>query len=426
MRQEPTFGRAAKPAGKAPDPVARNVVARPIAEAPSQSLRTQPGVAPPSKAAAKAKPRKTRRERGAAAAPDEGSGRRRGKRNRKSAAANNPVVVFGNFLFTAMILGIVGAGVALYAGNRSFEGAGPLAQDSTFTVAAGSSLGEIAGGLERAGMITNAEIFEVGARAHGNGSAFRHGEYAVQAGASMKTIMDTMVSGAAILHPLTVVEGTTVFQAWQRIAGHDMLAGDMPEQMPPEGMLMADTQKFSRGTTRAELVDRMVAQQVQLVAQVWETRQPDLPVNTMAEFMTLASIVEKETAVAGERPLVAGVFVNRLRRGMRLQSDPTIIYGLFGGEGMPSGRPIYQSDIESRTPYNTYVIGGLPPGPIAIPGRAALEAVANPAETDALYFVADGTGGHAFATTLDEHNANVRRWREIRRQREAEAESAQN
>jgi len=152
---------------------------------------------------------------------------------------------------------------------------------------------------------------------------------------------------------------------------------------------------------------------------------PRLPIDDINEFVTLASIVEKETALAEERPRVAGVFVNRLERGMRLQSDPTIIYGLFGGEGKPADRPIYQSDIESQTPYNTYVIDGLPPGPIAIPGRASLEAVANPARTEELYFVADGTGGHAFARSLDEHNANVRRWRQIEAERAAAREAAE-
>jgi hypothetical protein len=182
-------------------------------------------------------------------------------------------------------------------------------------------------------------------------------------------------------------------------------------------MLVADTQKFSRGTTRAELIDKMIAQQEAIIEEVWANRSPDLPLKDINEFVTLASIVEKETGVPNERSRVAGVFINRLKKGMRLQSDPTIIYGLFGGEGKPADRPIYRSDLDKETPYNTYLIEGLPPGPIAIPGRAALEAVANPSVTEDLYFVADGTGGHVFAKTLDEHNENVRRWREIEKQR---------
>ena len=192
--------------------------------------------------------------------------------------------------------------------------------------------------------------------------------------------------------------------------------------MPAEGWLVADTQKFSRGTTRADIVERMVEQQRKLVEQIWERRSPDLPISTMEEFVTLASIVEKETGVAEERPRVAAVFINRLRQGMRLQSDPTIIYGVWGGAGKPADEPIRQSHIRGETPYNTYVIDGLPPTPIAIPGRASLEAVANPAQTDDLFFVADGTGGHAFARTLEDHNANVARWREIERKRAEEAE----
>ena len=198
----------------------------------------------------------------------------------------------------------------------------------------------------------------------------------------------------------------------------------MPETPPAEGMLVADTQKFSRGMARTELIKSMEAQQQAVIDETWANRSSDLPLKDINEFVTLASIVEKETAVPNERSRVAGVFINRLRKGMKLQSDPTIIYGLFGGEGKPSDRPIYRSDIDKPTPYNTYQIVGLPPGPIAIPGRAALEAVANPSVTDDLYFVADGSGGHVFAKTLAEHNENVRRWRDVERQRAEEAAKA--
>ena len=202
--------------------------------------------------------------------------------------------------------------------------------------------------------------------------------------------------------------------------------GDMPAELPPEGMLVADTQRFARGTTRSEIIEKMIREQKQLVESIWKRRQPDLPIANIEEFVTLASIVEKETGRADERTRVAGVFINRLRKGMRLQSDPTIVYGLFGGEGKPSDRPIYRSDIDKPTPYNTYLIDGLPPTPIANPGRAALEAVANPSQTDELYFVADGTGGHVFAKTLEEHNENVVRWRKIEAERLKNAEGAEN
>ncbi|RUX53710.1 endolytic transglycosylase MltG, partial [Mesorhizobium sp. M7A.F.Ca.US.014.04.1.1] len=176
-----------------------------------------------------------------------------------------------------------------------------------------------------------------------------------------------------------------------------------------------DTLRFTRGATRQQMVDKLLADQKKLVDDVWQRRAPDLPLANVEEFVTLASIVEKETGKGDERSRVAAVFLNRLAKGMRLQSDPTIIYGLFGGKGKPADRPIYQSDIQKQTPYNTYVINGLPPTPIANPGRAALEAVANPSKTDDLYFVADGTGGHVFAATLDEHNENVARYRALQK-----------
>ncbi|WP_349365236.1 MAG: endolytic transglycosylase MltG [Roseitalea porphyridii] len=346
-------------------------------------------------------------------------------RRRRARAARSQVVIFANFLFTLFVLALVGLGGAMYLGKVRFEQPGPLEASTTYMVRPGATLIQIASGLERRGIISNARLFELGSRAYGTEDDFKAGEFEIRAGASMKDIMDTMVQGVAILHPLTVVEGTTVYQAFQKIAEHEMLSGEMPDEMPPEGMLIADTQKFTRGTERRDIIARMIDQQERLVQQIWEKRDSDLPIDDINEFVTLASIVEKETALAEERPRVAGVFVNRLERGMRLQSDPTIIYGLFGGEGKPADRPIYQSDIESQTPYNTYVIDGLPPGPIAIPGRASLEAVANPARTEELYFVADGTGGHAFARSLDEHNANVRRWRQIEAERAAAREAAE-
>ncbi|WP_306118677.1 MULTISPECIES: endolytic transglycosylase MltG [unclassified Roseitalea] len=416
----------ADPTPQAADPFASDVKLRPVPETSGHDLRPQGGVEPPRRGRRRRSDEAAQGGRSADNDPAGRNGPATRAQRRRARAARNPFIVFLNFVFTLAVIGVLVAAGAVYIGLDRFQEPGPLAEASTFVVPEGANLSQIASGLEERGMITDARIFRYATRAYGTESAFKAGEYEIAAGASMRDIMDVMVSGDSILHPLTIVEGTTVFQAWQRIADNPMLVGDMPPEMPPEGMLVADTQKFSRGTTREQVVAAMIDQQLDLINEVWQTRQPDLPIADMADFVTLASIVEKETGVADERPLVAGVFMNRLRRGMRLQSDPTIIYGLFGGEGMPSGRPIYQSDIRSQTPYNTYVIDGLPPGPIAIPGRASLEAVANPAETDALYFVADGTGGHAFARTLDEHNANVRRWREIRAQREAAAQETQN
>ena len=245
---------------------------------------------------------------------------------------------------------------------------------------------------------------------------------AVPTGIAHGTIT-VVVDGRPIEYRITIPEGLTVDQAWERIANHPDLIGDMPQEKPMEGWLLANTISFPRDAQRSAIVAELVERQRVMVEEIWNTRQADLPIETIEEFVTLASIVEKETAVPEERPRVASVFINRLRQGMRLQSDPTIIYGIFGGAGKPPERPIYRSDIDTPTPYNTYTIDGLPPTPIANPGRASLEAVANPPETRDLFFVADGTGGHAFAETYEEHNANVRRWREIERQRGEAAEN---
>lgn len=350
------------------------------------------------------------------AEPPQDDGRAPKKRKRP-----NQFVVFLNLMFSLLIFGLIGIGAILYLGQQAFEGDGPLRAEAVYTVPSGASIAQIANGLASRGIIEDSRLFRLGVRAYKNETTMKAGEYAFAPGISMKEVMEKLVEGRAIQQSVTIVEGMTVFKAFERIAANEALVGDMPSELPPEGSLVADTVLFQRGMERADIVARMRDAQSNLVAEIWATRRPDLPIADINEFVTLASIVEKETGVAGERPEVAGVFINRLRRGMRLQSDPTIIYGIFGGAGKPSDRPIYRSDIDTPTPYNTYTIDGLPPGPIAIPGRAALEAVANPADTPALYFVADGTGGHAFAETLDEHNANVRKWREIERQREAEA-----
>lgn len=332
---------------------------------------------------------------------------------RRSRRSRSQVVVFLNFMMSLIVFAVLAAGAAVYWGKSTFEAPGPNPQDTTFLVKPRTSVGEIATQLERQGLITNADVFSLGVRAYGAGGSLKAGEYEIAAHASMRDIMEALASGRSIMHSLTIPEGLTVLQAWERIAAHEALSGDMPETVPPEGSLAADTQRFTRGTARRAVVEKMLADQKRMVEEIWAKRDPDLPLADINEFVTLASIVEKETGVAEERPQVASVFINRLREGMRLQSDPTIIYGLFGGKGKPADRPIFQSDIEKPTPYNTYVIDGLPPGPIANPGRAALEAVANPADTDYLYFVADGSGGHAFASTLEEHNRNVAKWRAI-------------
>lgn len=341
---------------------------------------------------------------------------------KRSRQARNRFVVFMNFCLSGLMFGALAMGVVFYIGKLRFEETGPLQKAKTIVIEEGSGLSSISSKLLSAGIIESDFIFEKGVIASRNAASLKAGEYAFKPGMSMQEVMDTIVSGKGIIHKVAIPEGLTSYQIMQRIASNEILEGAMPEEIPEEGSIMPDTYPFQRGTTRKELIAQMRRQQERFLAQVWEKRIDGLPIKTPDEMVTLASIVEKETGKADERPRVASVFINRLNKGMRLQSDPTIIYGIFGGQGKPSDRPIYRSDIDQLTPYNTYQIDGLPPTPIANPGRAALEAVANPSRTEDLFFVADGTGGHVFAKTYDEHNANVKRWRAIEQRLKEEAE----
>ncbi|RVP07281.1 endolytic transglycosylase MltG [Sinorhizobium meliloti] len=343
------------------------------------------------------------------------------KRSRK---ARSQVVIFLNFVMTVVVFVALAAAGAVYYAMHEYEKPGPLEANKNFIVRSGAGISEIASNLERNEIITDSRVFRFVSEAYLSNDTLKAGEYEIKAHASMQEIMELLKSGKSILYSVSLPEGLTVKQMFHRLADDPVLVGDLPAELPPEGSLKPDTYKFTRGTDRNEIVKQMTAAQKALVQQIWEKRDPDLPVSTIEEFVTLASIVEKETGRADERPRVASVFINRLEKGMRLQSDPTIIYGIFGGDGKPADRAILRSDLDKQTPYNTYLIKGLPPAPIANPGRAALEAVANPSRTPELYFVADGTGGHVFAETLDEHNANVRRWRKLEAERAAEAAKA--
>jgi UPF0755 protein len=250
----------------------------------------------------------------------------------------------------------------------------------------------------------------------GRRDSVKAGEYLFHAKASMHDVIDTLISGKQILHAVTIPEGLTSEQIVQRLRNSDVLVGDIRE-MPKEGSLLPETYNVARGMSIAALIRKMQEDQKRVLEQIWSHRASNLPIHSSYELVTLASIVEKETGKADERPRVARVFLNRLQKRMRLQSDPTIVYGLVGGRGT-LGRPISRAELDKPTAYNTYTIDGLPPGPIANPGRAALEAVANPSLTQELYFVADGTGGHAFAESLEQHNRNVQRWRQIEKEKE--------
>ncbi len=342
---------------------------------------------------------------------------------RRSSGARNKLVVFFNFVISSAMLLAIGAGVAVYFGAREFDSPGPLKNEITVQVKKGAGLDKISRMLEAKGIIDQPLIFKYGVRAYHAQGKLQAGEYAFKPAMSMRQVMTTLTSGKAIQHAFTAPEGLTSVQIMQRLATNETLTGDMPAT-PAEGDMLPETYNFQRGATREKIVQQMVAAQKKALAEIWAGRDPDIPLSTPEELVTLASIVEKETGVAHERPLVASVFINRLKKGMKLQSDPTIIYGIFGGQGKPKDRPIYRSDIKKNTPYNTYTIPGLPPGPIANPGRASMEAVAHPAQSDFLYFVADGTGGHVFAETLREHQANVIKWRALEKQRAKQAEDA--
>ncbi len=339
----------------------------------------------------------------------------------RSKKARSQVVVFLNFVMTSIVFVTLAAvGVAYYALSE-YSKPGPLQVNKDFLVKPGWGINDIAFSLERNGIVTDSRVFQYVTRTMmKGGKTMKAGEYEVKAGSSMKDVAELLESGKSILYSVTVPEGLTVRQIFDRLAAEDVLVGDLPDELPPEGSLRPETYKFTRGTTRQEIVAQMKNAQSRLVEQIWSKRTPGLPIKTVEEFVTLASIVEKETGRSDERSRVAAVFINRLNKGMRIQSDPTVIYGLFGGEGKPADRPIYQSDLKKETPFNTYIIDGLPPSPIANPGRASLEAVVNPSKTADLYFVADGTGGHVFAKTLEEHNANVKRWRKIEAERAAD------
>lgn len=323
----------------------------------------------------------------------------------------SPFIAMLSGLFTALLVlaGVVGAGIAV-VGSQS-KAPGPLASDRVLIIPKESGLTEIADLLQREGLIEHPWAFRISALVTGNWTKLKAGEFLFKARASQQDILEIIADGKAVEHSITVPEGLTSEQIISRLKDNDLLSGDVI-QVPREGSILPDTYKFQRGSTRQAIVDRMTRDQRIALNAIWAKRPADLPIKTPQELVTLASIVEKETGRADERPRVAGVFINRLNRRMKLQSDPTIVYGIVGGKGT-LGRSIQRNEITQATPYNTYVIDGLPPGPIANPGRAAMEAVVNHSRTKDLYFVADGSGGHAFAESLEQHNRNVGRWRQI-------------
>ena len=334
---------------------------------------------------------------------------------KRSERARNPFVVVGNAIITILIILMIGAGAAYYYGRQVLEAAGPLNEDKVVNIPARAGKRDIADALQREGVINvNPWLFIASVFALKASSDLKPGEYSFQKNASLRDVIATIVEGKVVQHSVTIPEGLTSEQIVTRLIDNDLFSGSLRE-VPREGTLLPETYKFPRGTTREQVIQRMQQTQRRVLAEIWERRNPDVPIKSPEALVTLASIVEKETGKADERSRVAAVFVNRLRQKIKLQSDPTIIYGLVGGKGT-LGRPIKRSEITQPSPYNTYVIEALPPGPIANPGRASLEAVANPARTRDLFFVADGTGGHTFTETYDQHQKNVARLRVLEKQ----------
>ncbi|WP_425909503.1 endolytic transglycosylase MltG [Nitrobacter sp. TKz-YC02] len=334
---------------------------------------------------------------------------------KRSARVRNPLVVAGNAIITVLLIGMLGAGGVFFYGKQKIEAPGPLQDEKIVNIPARAGMNDIAEILQREGVIDDnrwafiGSVFALKARAD-----LKPGEYAFQKQASLREVIGTIVEGKVVQHPVTIPEGLTSEQIIERLSENEIFSGTVRE-IPREGTLLPETYKFPRGTSREQVIQRLQQAQKRVLAEIWERRASDVPVKTSDQLVTLASIIEKETGKADERSRVAAVFANRLKQKMKLQSDPTIIYGLVGGKGT-LGRPIKRSEIMQGSPYNTYVIEGLPPGPIANPGRASLEAAANPARTRDLFFVADGNGGHSFTETYEQHQKNVARLRTMEKQ----------
>lgn len=379
-------------------------------------------------------------------------------------------------ILTLMIVGLIALAVVISSGKRSFYAEGPLEQAICFRVAQGASLRMVSSGLAEQGAIASEQVFRIGAQYTDRAGALRFGSYLLPERASMDEIMELLTRGGAstcgseiqyrigvtridtlvreldpatqrfetivqfasdeeapedyarfaeqadIQYRITVAEGATSWQVWEGLRLAEFLSGELGD-VPREGWLAPDSYGVTRGADREALLTEMESRQTRILAELWETRDEGLPYETMDEALIMASIVEKETGVADERRQVASVFVNRLRIPMRLQTDPTVIYGITMGQGT-LGRGLRRSELDAVTPYNTYRIDGMPPTPIANPGRAAIAAALDPDDTPYLYFVADGTGGHTFTTNLQDHNRAVARWREIEAEMRQQQEQA--
>lgn len=326
--------------------------------------------------------------------------------------------IFKVFLFLAISL----TGGSVYSLYTQVYEQNDKTEASLILIEKGDSLNKIAHRLKKEGFIKSVSVFKLAGRLSGEATNLKAGEYNIPAKASPKLILDILVSGQTVVRRLTVPEGLTSQQVVDLLMGTAALFGEIKD-IPANGTLLPETYVFSYGSPRKVVFDRMRESMTQTIAELWPQRSPDLPYTTIQEALVLASIVEKETSVPEERPRIAGVFVNRLRKGMRLQTDPTVIYAVTNGT-MELKRALTLSDLEKDHPFNTYRRKGLPPAPICNPGRDSIAAVLNPLETKELYFVANGTGGHSFARTFEEHRANIAAWKKAKRLKRLAAKNA--
>ncbi|MBX7200769.1 MAG: endolytic transglycosylase MltG [Rhodospirillaceae bacterium] len=316
------------------------------------------------------------------------------------------------FWFIGLLVVAAGIAVGAYVWfDREVNAPGPLRTATTIIIPPGSGTPAIARVLSGLGVVRYPLVVELEARRSGKARALKPGEYRFEPGITVTAALDKLVRHDVVARFVTIPEGLTASEAMTILGNAAGMTGEVKDT-PEEGAILPETYRYEWGDTRESVVAHMKAARAALLKELWDARAPNLPLDTPEQAVVLASVVEKETGVAAERPRVAAVFVNRLRKGIKLQSDPTVIYGLAPKTGALD-RPLTRADLEQATPYNTYVIDGLPPGPICNPGRAAIAAVLSPAASDDLYFVADGSGGHVFATTLDQHNRNVAAWRKL-------------
>jgi UPF0755 protein len=313
-------------------------------------------------------------------------------------------------IVAVLLLAAGGGGLFLY---RAYDAPGPLPEAANIVVPRGG-FAELGQNLQQQGVVVSPLLFRAFALATHSDGPLHAGELAFPAAASLRQVLTILRTAHPVQHRLTIPEGLTAAQIAHLVDSADALTGDTP--VPAEGSVLPETYAYERGTTREQLLDRARTAMDRALQRAWDSRKPGLPLATKEEALVLASIVERETAKPEERPIIAAVFLNRLRLGMKLQSDPTVVYGASGGLGVMD-HPITRSELDHVDTYNTYIIAGLPPAPICMPGQAALRAVTQPATSDALYFVADGTGGHVFARTQDDHLRNVAHWRDIERAR---------